>query len=67
MKKMKNKIISSYELMKKKLLLLSGTQNDFDVDPIRNLNSHQLPECAFISIEIDETFVNSHLPAIPGF
>ncbi len=45
---------------------LSALEHYLDTDVFRNLGTHQLAQCTFISINIDETFVHTHLPAIPG-
>src|SRR5438309_9244804 len=43
----------------------SRSQHDLDVDAVGNLDPHQLPQRAFVRIEVDEPLVDPHLPAVP--
>src|SRR3989442_8189641 len=43
----------------------SRSQHDLDVDAVRHLDAHQLPQRALVRVEVDEPFVDSHLPAVP--
>src|SRR6059036_3452832 len=43
----------------------SRSQHDLDIDAVRDLDAHQLPQRALVRVEVDEPFVDSHLPAVP--
>src|SRR2546427_7094811 len=43
----------------------SRAQHDLDVDAVRHLNPHQLPQRALVRVEVDEPLVDPHLPAVP--
>src|SRR5213594_2618120 len=43
----------------------SASQHDFDVHAVRHLDAHELPQRAFVRVEVDEPLVDSHLPSIP--
>src|SRR3989475_191103 len=43
----------------------SGSQHDLDVDAVRHLDAHQLPQRALVRVEVDEPFVDPHLPPVP--
>ena len=43
----------------------SVLQDNFDADIFRHLNAHELSQCTFIGVKINEPFVNPHLPAVP--
>src|SRR3989442_10454139 len=40
-------------------------QHDLDVDAVRDLDAHELPQGAFVGVEVDEPLVDPHLPAVP--
>jgi len=37
-----------------------------DVDAVRDLDPHELPEGALFGIQLDEPLVDAHLPVVPG-
>ena len=39
---------------------------DFDGHVVGDLDAHELAERAFVGIDIDEPFVDAHLPVFPG-
>ena len=41
-------------------------EDDLDADIFRDLGTHQLAECTFIGVDIDQPFVHPHLPPVPG-
>ena len=43
-----------------------AAEHNLNVDSIRNLDPHELPKGTLIGIQIDESLVNAHFPAIPG-
>src|SRR5213080_279560 len=43
----------------------SASQHDLDVDAVRHLDPHELPQGAFVRVEVDEPLVDPHLPAVP--
>ena len=48
------------------MVYLCAAKNDLNVDAIGYLDPHELPKGALISIQIDESLVDTHLPAVPG-
>ena len=45
---------------------LSAAKDDLDVYTIGNLDPHELPQGTLICVEVDESLVDPHLPAVPG-
>src|SRR5213080_63942 len=43
----------------------SASQHDLDVDAVRHLDPHELPQGAFVRVEVDEPLMDPHLPAVP--
>src|SRR5438445_1754 len=43
----------------------SAWQLDLDVHAVRHLDPHELPQRAFVCVEVDEPLVDPHLPAVP--
>ena len=44
----------------------SAAKHNLNVDSIGNLDPHELPEGTLVGIQIDESLVNAHFPAIPS-
>lgn len=44
----------------------STAKHNLNVDSIRNLDPHELPEGTLVGVQVDESLVNAHLPAIPS-
>ena len=42
-----------------------AAENDLDVDAIGNLDPHELPEGALVSVQVDEPLVDTLLPVVP--
>ena len=45
---------------------LCVAEDDLDVHAIGDLNPHELPQSTLVSIEVDESLVDPHLPAVPS-
>src|SRR2546425_6885748 len=43
----------------------SRSQHDLDVDAVRHLDAHQLPQRALVRVKVDEPLMNPHLPSVP--
>jgi len=56
-------------MLKRQLRVLKGAKrlDEFDcyVDFFRYTNTHNSAHNAFFRVDVDETFVNAHFPAVP--
>ena len=44
---------------------VSVLKDDFDVDVLGYLDTHELPECALVCVNVDEPLVDPHFPVFP--